>query len=94
MTEKPEKKLYFDVDEAGSEEEVIAELNLENLDDLLLVAEMLKETHSEAKKKDCGRLLKVWYTYPCINGWSYICQHQKWEKCATTKRCNMRDKRC
>ncbi|QAB15266.1 hypothetical protein [Hydrogenovibrio thermophilus] len=97
MADTPEKNLYFESDDTEPGMDVAARLNLESLeepDDLLYMADLLKEAQEETRKKDCGKLLDVSYTYPCINGWSYICQHQKWEKCGTTKRCRMREKRC
>lgn len=45
----------------------------------------------------CSQMRNVWYTYPCINGWSYICQHKSWGPgwgCRDTRRCTMRDRRC
>ena len=100
MNETPESKLYFSSSESLPESKTIVEIDLEMLDssdDLLLIAEMLKEAAQEKAKKDCGKLLKVWYTRPCIGkpkGFEYLCQHQKWEKCGTTKRCHATGKRC
>ena len=100
MDEKPESELYFEASESIPESDTIAEINLEgieNPEDLLLIADMLRAVANESERKDCGKLLKVWYTRPCIGkpiGFKYLCQHQKWEKCGTTKRCQATGERC
>jgi len=47
--------------------------------------------------RKCNVMKNVWYSYPCINGWSYICQHKSWGPswgCANTRRCHQRERRC
>lgn len=45
----------------------------------------------------CSQMRNVWYTRPCINGWSYLCQHKSWGPgwgCRDTRRCTQREQRC